>query len=95
MFVAWNGFTLIGILSSQLIQTSILNHLEFIVPLTFFMLLMSSIHSQLEMGVAVLAGGLAFVCLAIGVGRVTLLVVAVTVPLVAVLMSKHTTKTDA
>jgi predicted branched-subunit amino acid permease len=78
MFIAWNGFTALALLAGQLIQIPAAAHLDFIVPLSFFVLLLTLLKTRRDVFTALLAAGLALLCQAANVGSATLIIVGIT-----------------
>ena len=77
MYVAWNLFTGLGIWLGSVIARPPAAQLNFVVPLTFFLLLVSVVKTRLELLVAIASLGLALGLNRIGVGSTAVLLVAI------------------
>lgn len=75
MFLIWNLFTAFGIGLGHLLIDPSVAHLDFVAPLTFFVLLVSTAKTRLDVGVAVISAAGALLCLAMGLGSLTVFVV--------------------
>jgi len=84
LFLCWNGFTALAILFGHNFIDFQAAHLDFVAPLTFFVLLISVFKSRLDMMIAVLAVVVTGLCLSAGLGSMTLILVAIGVPLIGV-----------
>jgi 4-azaleucine resistance transporter AzlC len=89
MFLVWNLFTALGILLGYLITIPTAAHLEFIGPLTFFILLVSLIKTRLDVVVVILSAGLAVVCLVLQLGSATLVIVGIGGAFIGALLDKQ------
>ncbi len=86
MFIVWNLFTAVGMLLSNLITIPSTAHLDFVIPLTFFILLISLIKSRSAIGVAILAAVLTWLCLMIQLGSATIFIAGIGAAFVWVLL---------
>jgi predicted branched-subunit amino acid permease len=75
MFVAWNGSVALGLVFGQFVHLPPGLRLDFVVPLTFGVLLASSLKTRLDWLVAAVSAGLALACAALGLGSVSIVVV--------------------
>jgi predicted branched-subunit amino acid permease len=89
LFIAWNLFTAVGLLVGGLLVLPPWMPLDFIVPLTFFVLLVSSTKSWLDVAVVLISALLALGCLSIQLGGLTLLVVGIGGALVGGWIAQH------
>jgi predicted branched-subunit amino acid permease len=80
IFLAWNLCTALTLLLGHFVTVP--PQLGFIVPLTFFVLLISSIKTRLEVWVALFSAAATVVCLSMQLGAATVLIVGVTGALV-------------
>lgn len=88
IFLAWNTYTAIAIFFSSLFTDIQGLHLDFIIPLTFFMLLITSIKARLDLIVAIFSILLAAICSFLGLGSLTILLLCVVVPLFGIALIK-------
>lgn len=88
LFLSWNLFTALGILFGSGLIDLQAAHLDFVAPVTFFVLLISVLQSRLDCVVAVFAAGIAGLCLTIGLGNVTVIVVGIAAPLIGIFVGK-------
>ena len=77
MYVAWNLFTSLGICLGSVIAIPATSQLNFVVPLTFFLLLVSVVKTRLDLLVAIVSVGMAVVFNRIGMGDTAVLLVAI------------------
>lgn len=76
MFLAWNAATLAGTCFGRLVPSPERYGVDFVFPLAFLTMLVLSVRSRRQLGVAALAAGLAFACKQALPGELTLLVAA-------------------
>lgn len=84
LFLGWNLFTALGILFGNRLALFQWAHLDFVAPLTFFVLLISMLKTRLDFAVAVLAAALAGFCLMAGSGGLAVIIVGIAAPLVGI-----------
>jgi predicted branched-subunit amino acid permease len=84
VFLAWNFYTGAALFFSPIFTHLEGLRLEFIVPLTFFVLLISAIKRRLDAAVAMFSTAVAVIGYSLGLGNVTILVVCVLGPLFGV-----------
>jgi len=77
LFVVWNVFTALGLLIGQLLVIPTAAHLEFVAPLTFFVLLISLFHTGTDVLVAVVSTLGALLCLTLHLNSATLFIVGI------------------
>ena len=87
MFTAWNLFTGLGIWLGSRTAVPPAAQLDFVVPLTFFLLLVSILKSRLDLLVAIASLGMAVVFSVMGVGNTAVLLVGITGSLLGVGMN--------
>ncbi len=78
LFIAWNLFTALGVLLGHLIVISSSAQLNFVAPLTFFVLLISSLKTRTDVTVALISAVIAVLCLSMQLGSLTILIVGIT-----------------
>src|SRR5258707_8501805 len=86
MFTVWNLFTAVGILLGHVLTIPATAHLEFVVPLTFFILLISLIRTRSAVGVVIIAAAFTVICLTIHLGSLTIFVAGIGGALVVALL---------
>lgn len=89
IFVGWNGATAVAQIFGGLFGDLSRLHLDFVVPLTFFALLVTIVRKRTDLVVALCAVTLSVICVKIGLGSVTVLAVGLTCPLVGVALSRR------
>lgn len=89
IWVGWNSATAIAQLFGGMFGDLTHLHLDFVVPLTFFALLVTLIRKRADLAVAVCAVALSVICVQIGLGSVTVLAVGLTCPLVGVALTRR------
>jgi len=77
LFVVWNVFTATGMLIGHLLTIPAAAHLEFVAPLTFFVLLVSILRSRSDVAVAALSILGAALCLTLNLGSATIFIVGI------------------
>jgi predicted branched-subunit amino acid permease len=77
MFTAWNLFTGLGIWLGSRVAVPPAAQLDFVVPLTFFLLLVSILKSRLDLLVAIASLGVAVAFNVMGVGNTAVLLVGI------------------
>ncbi len=95
LFLAWNGFTALSLVFGHLVTIPASAHLDFIVPLTFFALLISTIKTRLHVAVAILSASATLLCLSIQVGNATVIIVGFAGALVGTWFSEHWTRSGS
>jgi predicted branched-subunit amino acid permease len=75
LFLGWNLSTALGILVGHLVTIPAWAHLDFLAPLTFFILLTSSLKTWSDVVVAAFSVATAIVCLSMQLGSITILIV--------------------
>jgi predicted branched-subunit amino acid permease len=75
MFAAWNGSVALGLAFGPLLHLPPGLRLDFVVPLTFGVLLAASLKTRLDWLVAAVSAGLALACAALGLGSISIVVV--------------------
>ncbi len=88
MFVAWNLFTGVGLWLGTVIVLPANAHFDFAVPLTFFLLLVLVLRTQLDLLVAVISVGMTVVFHKLGVGNTAVLLVGILGPLMGLGLSQ-------
>jgi 4-azaleucine resistance transporter AzlC len=88
LFLGWNLFTALGILFGNRLALFQWAHLDFVAPLTFFVLLISMLKTRLDFAVALLAAGLAGFCLMAGSGNLAVIVVGIAAPSAGIVISE-------
>jgi len=95
IYLGWNLFTALAILLGDRLINPAWDHLDFIASLTFFALLVMVTRSWFDSLVALFAMILTLICVSLGLGSVTLLVVVLITMLCVLLVSRfqeeHTT----
>ncbi len=86
MFTVWNLFTAVGILLGHVLTIPATAHLEFVVPLTFFILLISLVRTRSAVGVVIIAAAFTVICLTIHLGSLTIFVAGIGGALVVALL---------
>lgn len=92
MFLVWNAFTALGIVLGQRLIAPSAIRLDFIAPLTFFVLLVLTTKTRLDLGVAVISAATALVCLWLGVGSFTIFLVGVSGALAGAFLAHQSTQ---
>ncbi len=77
LFVVWNVFTASGMLIGHLLIMPAAAHLDFVAPLTFFILLVSLLHSGSDVAVAISSIIGAMLCLSLHLGNATIFIVGI------------------
>lgn len=88
VFLAWNLYTAIALAFKPLLQDVSHLHFDFIVPLSFFVLLVGSIKHRIDIAVAGFAGILAVLCAMVGLNSIAILVAATLAPLFGLLLER-------
>ena len=88
MFVAWNLFTGIGLWLGTVIVIPSGSQLNFVVPLTFFLLLVLVTRTRLDLLVATVSVGLAVAFSRIGLGNTAVLLIGIIGPAVGLLLAE-------
>jgi len=86
MFTVWNLFTAVGILLGHVLTIPATAHLEFVVSLTFFILLISLVRTRSAVGVVIIAAAFTVICLTIHLGSLTIFVAGIGGALVVALL---------
>lgn len=81
VFLAWNIYTSLAILFGSIFYSIIGLHLDFIVPLTFFVLLVAAIKSHHDIAVAIVSFLIAAMGRLFGLGNMTVILVCILGPL--------------
>lgn len=89
IWVGWNSATVIAQVFGGTFGDLSGLHLDFVVPLTFFALLVTLIRKRVDLVVALCAVALSVICVRVGLGSVTVLAVGLTCPLVGVALSRR------
>jgi predicted branched-subunit amino acid permease len=89
MFVAWNLFTGIGLWLGSVVTIPPEAQLDFVVPLTFFLLLVLVIRTRLDLLVAVVSVGLAVTFSKLGLGNTAVLLTGIIGPLVGLVIGER------
>jgi predicted branched-subunit amino acid permease len=89
MFAAWNIFTAFGLLMGQVIGTVSSVQLDFVVPLSFFVVLVSSVKSRTDLAVALFATVATVMCLVVQLGSATIIVVGLASALLGAAFSER------
>jgi predicted branched-subunit amino acid permease len=76
LYLIWNGFTALGVWLGHMVMIPASLPLDFVVPLTFFVLLVSTVKTRIDVGVAFISTAAAVPCLTMQVGVSTVLIVA-------------------
>ena len=74
MFVVWNLFTAFGVLLGHIITIPADAHLDFVAPMTFFVLLVSLTKTRLALAVAIIAAAITWICLTLQLGSATVFI---------------------
>lgn len=77
MFLIWNLFTVLGLLLGHLISVPSGVHLDFVGPLTFFILLVLTLKTRLDLGVALISVAITLICLWLQLGSATIFIVGI------------------
>ena len=88
LYVVWNVATAVGLVVGQTIRLSAWVQVEFVSPLMFIALLVTTIKARAEVMVAVVAVSLTLMCLASGVSSLTVLVASVTAAMIGAGLTK-------
>jgi predicted branched-subunit amino acid permease len=86
MFFVWNVFTAISVLVGQAVSVPTWAHLGFIAPLTFFILLISTVKTKLDCGIVVISAAVTSLCLLMQLGSATIFVAGIGSALVGTLI---------
>lgn len=78
LFLSWNVCTALGLFVGSMIVLPAWMQLDFIVPLSFFVLLVSSTKTWLDAAIVGLSALVALGCLLLQLGSLTLIIVAIT-----------------
>jgi predicted branched-subunit amino acid permease len=89
MFIAWNLFTALGLLMGQLLVAVSSAHLDFVVPLSFFLLLVSSVKTRTGLNVAVFSACATALCLFVQLGSLTIILVGLAGAFMGAAMSER------
>ncbi len=89
MFVAWNLFTGIGLWLGSVVTIPPEARLDFVVPLTFFLLLVLVTRTRLDWLVAVVSVGLAVTFSKLGLGNTAVLLTGILGPLVGLIIGER------
>jgi len=89
MFVAWNLFTGIGLWLGSVVTIPPEAQLDFVLPLTFFLLLVLVIRTRLDLLVAVVSVGLAVTFSKLGLGNTAVLLTSILGPLVGLAIGER------
>lgn len=82
IYMAWNILTAVALLAGQILAAFKGLPLDFLVPLTFFVLLMGIIETPTDLTVVIYAVAFAIFLGAIGLGEFTVILVSITGPLI-------------
>ena len=88
IFLAWNFNTAAVILFTSLLPNMNQFHLDFIIPLSFFSLLISSIKKPSHVFVAIVAGCLAYITPMLGLGQFSTVLVILISPIFGMLAER-------
>ncbi len=88
LFFSWNLFTALGILFGNGLIDFQSAHLDFVAPLTFFVLLISMLRTRLDFTVAIFAAVIAGLCHIAGLGSMTVIIVAIVAPMLGIWVSE-------
>lgn len=89
MFFVWNLFTAVGVLLNQLITIPPSIHLDFVAPLTFFILLLSLIKTCWAIRVVIITAVITLVCYQLQLGGATIFIAGVSGAFVGALWADH------
>lgn len=89
MFVAWNLFTGLGLWLGSTMTIPSTVQIDFVVPLTFFLLLVTVIRTRLDLLVALVSVGLALALRKLGVGQTAVLLTGLIGPLLGLVLEGH------
>lgn len=81
MFLSWNLFTAAALLVGDLFAVLRDVPLDFIVPLTFFVLLVKMTQTRTDLAVVMFSAALAILCMQLGLGQITVILVSIGGPL--------------
>ena len=89
MYSAWNLFTALGLWLGTFFVDVDIRYLDFVVPLTFFLLLVLVIKNRLDLLVGLVSVGLAVLFVKLGLGSRTVLLVALLGPAFGLLLERY------
>ena len=88
MFVAWNLFTGVGLWLGRVVIIPPEAQLDFVVPLTFFLLLVLVTRTRLDLLVALVSVGLALAFSKLGLGNTAVLLTGIIGPFVGLVLGR-------
>ncbi len=88
LYLVWNGSTALGVRLGHRVMIPSSVPLDFVVPLTFLALLVSTVKTRIDVGVVFIAAAVAALCLSVQVGASTILLAALAGALAGVWMER-------
>lgn len=86
LYLTWNAFTMLGVWLGHRVVIPSSVSLDFVAPLTFLALLISTVKTRMDVRVILIAAAVAALCLSVQVGAFTIVIAALVGALASVWM---------